>query len=71
MAGEWTLGEIARLVGGELTGDPAVSVRALAPLERAEAGDLSFVVSSRHAGAAAHQLQHRLMLNSRNRIAAR
>jgi UDP-3-O-[3-hydroxymyristoyl] glucosamine N-acyltransferase len=53
MAGEWTLGEIARLVGGELTGDPAVSVRALAPLERAEAGDLSFVVSSRHAGAAA------------------
>ncbi len=46
------LGELARLVGGELAGDPGTSIRGLAPLDRAEPGDLSFVTGPRHRAAA-------------------
>jgi UDP-3-O-[3-hydroxymyristoyl] glucosamine N-acyltransferase len=44
-------GEIARLVAGELRGDPDISVRAVAPLHRAGAGELSFLASARYASA--------------------
>jgi UDP-3-O-[3-hydroxymyristoyl] glucosamine N-acyltransferase len=50
--GTRSLGELARLVGGELTGDPATPIRGLAPLERAEPGDLSFVTGPRYLAAA-------------------
>jgi UDP-3-O-[3-hydroxymyristoyl] glucosamine N-acyltransferase len=46
------LGELARLVAGELTGDPATPIRGLASLERAEPGDLSFVTGPKHRKAA-------------------
>lgn len=45
--------EVARLVGGELHGDPSVLVSAVAPLHRAGAGELSFLASPRYAHAAA------------------
>jgi UDP-3-O-[3-hydroxymyristoyl] glucosamine N-acyltransferase len=48
----WTLGELARLVGGELHGDPGVVVRGLAGLEAAGPGDLSFVTGRRYLKAA-------------------
>jgi UDP-3-O-[3-hydroxymyristoyl] glucosamine N-acyltransferase len=47
-----SLGELARLVGGELAGDPAIPIRGLASLERAAPGDLSFVTGPKHLGAA-------------------
>ncbi len=43
----WTLGELARLVGGELSGDPALPIRGVASLDGAQPGELSFVTSSR------------------------
>jgi UDP-3-O-[3-hydroxymyristoyl] glucosamine N-acyltransferase len=46
------LGELARLVGGELAGDPATPIHGLAALERAGPGDLSFVTGPRHQAAA-------------------
>ena len=46
-----TAGEIARLVSGELHGDAARQVAAVAPLERAGAGELSFLASARYADA--------------------
>src|SRR5262245_13607481 len=50
--GTRSLGELARLVGGELTGDPATSIRGLASLEAAAPGDLSFVTGPRYRAAA-------------------
>jgi UDP-3-O-[3-hydroxymyristoyl] glucosamine N-acyltransferase len=47
-----SLGELARLVGGDLEGDPAVEVRGFASLESAGPGDLSFVAAGRHLAAA-------------------
>ncbi len=47
-----SLGELARLVGGDLEGDPSLEIRGFASLESAGAGDLSFVVSERHLAAA-------------------
>ena len=44
-------GEIARLVQGELRGDADATVDAVAPLERAGAGELSFLASARYASA--------------------
>jgi UDP-3-O-[3-hydroxymyristoyl] glucosamine N-acyltransferase len=43
-----TLGELARLVDGELHGDRDVPIRGLAGLGEARPGDLSFVTGSRH-----------------------
>ncbi len=48
-----TAEEIARLVGGELVGDPSLAISAVAPLYRATAGELSFLASVRYASAAA------------------
>ncbi|HEX6630871.1 MAG TPA: UDP-3-O-(3-hydroxymyristoyl)glucosamine N-acyltransferase [Gemmatimonadaceae bacterium] len=48
-----TAGEIARRVDGELHGDAAAEVHAVAPLHRAGAGELSFLASARYADAAA------------------
>jgi UDP-3-O-[3-hydroxymyristoyl] glucosamine N-acyltransferase len=47
-----SLGELARLVGGDLEGDPSLEIRGFASLESAGPGDLSFVVSERHLAAA-------------------
>ena len=44
-------GEIARLVSGELRGDAAAIIGAVAPLYRAGAGELSFLASARYAPA--------------------
>ena len=49
-----SLAELARLVGGDLEGDPTLEIRGFASLESAGPGDLSFVASGRHlAGALA------------------
>jgi UDP-3-O-[3-hydroxymyristoyl] glucosamine N-acyltransferase len=47
-----SLGELARLVGGDLEGDPALEIRGFASLESAGPGDLSFVAAPRHLDAA-------------------
>lgn len=46
------LGELARLVGGDLEGDPTLEIRGFASLESAGPGDLSFVAAGRHLDAA-------------------
>jgi UDP-3-O-[3-hydroxymyristoyl] glucosamine N-acyltransferase len=48
-----TLGELARLVAGDLRGDAALRIRGIATLDGAEPGDLSFVTSLRYRRAAA------------------
>src|SRR6185436_20108853 len=47
-----SLGELARLVGGDLEGDPSLEIRGFSSLESAGAGDLSFVAAERHLAAA-------------------
>ena len=47
-----SLGELARLVGGDLEGDPSLEIRGFASLESAGPGDLSFVAAARHLDAA-------------------
>lgn len=47
-----SLGELARLVGGAVEGDPAIVITGFGSLESAGPGDLSFVVSPRHLEAA-------------------
>lgn len=42
------LGEIARQIGAELMGDPETEIRGVAPLDRAQAGDLAFLSDPRH-----------------------
>ena len=44
-----TASAIAELVGGTLSGEPDVEVRALAPLDRATPSDLSFLAAARYA----------------------
>ena len=44
-----TAAELATATGGELIGDGAAAVRAIAPLDRAGAGELTFFSSSRYA----------------------
>lgn len=51
--GGLTAGAIAERVGGILAGDPSVVVTAVAPIDRASAGELSFLSGTRYAGAAA------------------
>ena len=41
-----SLGELARLVGGDLEGDPSLEIRGFASLESAGPGDLSFVAAT-------------------------
>src|SRR5262245_47092167 len=47
-----SLGELARLVGGDLEGDASLEIRGFASLESAGSSDLSFVAASRHLAAA-------------------
>jgi UDP-3-O-[3-hydroxymyristoyl] glucosamine N-acyltransferase len=47
-----SLGELARLVGGDLEGDPTLEIQGFASLESAGPGDLSFVAAGRHLDAA-------------------
>ncbi len=47
-----SLGELARLAGGDLEGDASLEIRGFASLESAGPGDLSFVVADRHLPAA-------------------
>jgi UDP-3-O-[3-hydroxymyristoyl] glucosamine N-acyltransferase len=43
-----SLGELARLVGGDLEGDSSLEIRGFATLESAGPGDLSFVAADRY-----------------------
>jgi len=43
-----TLGQLAAHVGGEVVGDPSLAIRGVQPIERAEAGYLTFVSNSRY-----------------------
>ena len=52
MSASWALGDLARVVGGKVEGDPGVRIRGLASLEGATEGDLTFVTSRRYAKAA-------------------
>ena len=47
-----SLGELARLVGGDLEGDSSLEIRGFASLESVGSGDLSFVAAARHLDAA-------------------
>jgi UDP-3-O-[3-hydroxymyristoyl] glucosamine N-acyltransferase len=47
-----SLGELARLVGGDLEGDSSLEIRGFASLESAGPGDLSFVAADRYLTAA-------------------
>ncbi len=44
-----TAGEIAKAVGGRLVGDPNACITAIAPLDRAAGGDLSFLARAKYA----------------------
>ncbi len=44
-----SLGSMVRALGGELVGDPALSIDRLAPLATAQAGELAFVAQARYA----------------------
>ena len=50
---EYSLGELARILGAELRGDPARRVGGVATLSRAGRGDLSFLHNRRYRGALA------------------
>jgi len=45
-----TVREVAEVVGGAVEGDGSAEIRAVAPIESAGAGDLSFAADARHAG---------------------
>ena len=47
---EYRLGELARILGAELRGDPARRVGGVATLSRAGRGDLSFLHNHRYRG---------------------
>lgn len=44
-----TAGDVARLVGGRLEGDAGRAIRAVAPLDRATADDVTFLAAARYA----------------------
>lgn len=48
----YSLGDLARSLGAELDGDPAVEVSGVAPLESAGPGDLSFLANPKYVEAA-------------------
>ena len=47
-----SVGEIAKIVGGELCGDPAVEITGFSGLKEAKEGDLSFVANSKYSSLA-------------------
>lgn len=44
-----TLGELAKLVGGEVVGDPNIPITGIAGIREAKPGDITFVANSRYA----------------------
>ncbi|WP_303720431.1 UDP-3-O-(3-hydroxymyristoyl)glucosamine N-acyltransferase [Malonomonas rubra] len=46
--GAVTLGDLATLVGGEVSGEANISIRGVAPLDRAGAGDISFLANPKY-----------------------
>src|SRR5579862_5909700 len=44
-----TLGEIAQLLGCRLEGDPSIEIRGVAGMERAQAGELTFLANPKYA----------------------
>lgn len=46
-----TIAELAKLTGAEIVGDPELEIRALAPLDKAGSGDISFLANKRYAKA--------------------
>lgn len=50
---EWTLGELAAMVGGELEGDPLLRITGVAPIDEAGPGDVTFAEDDKKASAAA------------------
>lgn len=53
MRKKWTLGELARMVGGELEGDPLLCITGVSPIEGAGPGDITFAEDAKKASAAA------------------
>jgi UDP-3-O-[3-hydroxymyristoyl] glucosamine N-acyltransferase len=49
MPGPFTLGEIAKRLGGRVAGDPHTVINQVGSLERAAAGQISFLSNSKHA----------------------
>ncbi|MDY0211524.1 MAG: UDP-3-O-(3-hydroxymyristoyl)glucosamine N-acyltransferase [Desulfuromonadaceae bacterium] len=47
-----TIEELARLIGAEIIGDPTLEIRTLAPLDKAQKGDITFLANRRYAKAA-------------------
>jgi UDP-3-O-[3-hydroxymyristoyl] glucosamine N-acyltransferase len=45
---EYSLGGIAEITGAELDGDPNSKIKRVAPLQTAEAGEISFLANKRH-----------------------
>lgn len=45
-----TLGELARRFGGEVRGDSDIAIRRVAPLDRAQAGEISYLADLAYAG---------------------
>ncbi len=43
-----TLGELAELVGGEVVGDASVAIKAVAPIDTAGGGDLTFITNRKY-----------------------
>lgn len=50
---EWTLGDLAGMVGGELEGDPLLCITGVSPIEAAGPGDITFAEDAKKASAAA------------------
>jgi UDP-3-O-[3-hydroxymyristoyl] glucosamine N-acyltransferase len=50
MPGPLTLGEIVSRLGGRVAGDPATSIRQVASLDHAGAGQIAFLSSAKHKG---------------------
>ena len=45
---EITLGELAKLVGGGVVGDPRIAIRGVAGIDEAAVGDITFLVNPRY-----------------------
>jgi len=60
------VGELVERFGGQLEGDPDIEVSTIAPLERAGAGDISFLGNSKMRPLAAHSRAAALILSPRD-----
>ena len=46
---EATLGELAKLVGGEVEGDPEIRITGIAGIKEAKKGDITFLANDKYA----------------------